>query len=429
MFTRLSSQYKLLLMNDNARGLFISHCNFSHWILHVEENILWFDLLMCLFSIQILLLCCWRCRWCRFRCNNNRFKWIHFYIIWIYFVYGLSGASFFENCNVCTLCTLFLSTWRIGRCSSNIAAIAKTICHSYRTSALFWNARQAFNCDLLLAICHRVIFSLVSRFVFFIALSTFVIRRIRFIHRNQIVATNCSATCHCWPIQVLLNSHRKLDWLRSVHPMMTSIGLQLYVWSHWPEFEFVVKFCVFSISIVLSCIFLPSNSVYAVKVMAHSKFMGPVFCRPLLSCNTPSQHRRKLSASIPRWRSKRNASSHRIRMHIITLILSKRLKNACGKKFNQNWQAFLNINISSFFSLHSAFAETIQRPFGVKYNPYTQTVEVLSSAKRITAAVSELRGDLSIVSAALRKVSALDQDLDVEKITQMLQAGLQVSHQ
>lgn len=75
---------------------------------------------------------------------------------------------------------------------------------------------------------------------------------------------------------------------------------------------------------------------------------------------------------------------------------------------------------------HRIFAENIQRPFGVKYNPYTQTVDVLSSAKRITAAVSELRGDLSIVSSALRKVSALDQDLDVEKITQMLQAGLQV---
>lgn len=72
------------------------------------------------------------------------------------------------------------------------------------------------------------------------------------------------------------------------------------------------------------------------------------------------------------------------------------------------------------------YAEGIQRPFGVRYNPYTQSVEVLSSAKRITAVVSELRGDLSIVSSALRKVSALDHNLDVEKITQMLQAGLQV---
>lgn len=82
--------------------------------------------------------------------------------------------------------------------------------------------------------------------------------------------------------------------------------------------------------------------------------------------------------------------------------------------------------MNAIFSRHRAYAENIQRPFGVKYNPYTQTVDVLSNAKRITAAVSELRGDLSIVSSALRKVSALDQDLDVEKITQMLQAGLQV---
>lgn len=74
------------------------------------------------------------------------------------------------------------------------------------------------------------------------------------------------------------------------------------------------------------------------------------------------------------------------------------------------------------------FAESIHRPFGVRYNPYTQSVEVLSSAKRITAAVSELRGDLSIVSSALRKISALDHDLDVNKITQLLQTGLQVSH-
>lgn len=78
------------------------------------------------------------------------------------------------------------------------------------------------------------------------------------------------------------------------------------------------------------------------------------------------------------------------------------------------------------FNRDRGYAENIQRPFGVKYNPYTQTVDVLSNAKRITAAVSELRGDLSIVSSALRKVSALDQDLDVEKITQMLQAGIQV---
>lgn len=72
------------------------------------------------------------------------------------------------------------------------------------------------------------------------------------------------------------------------------------------------------------------------------------------------------------------------------------------------------------------YAESIQRPFGVRYNPYTQSVEVLSSAKRITAVVCELRGDLSIVSSALRKVSAMDHNLDVDMIAQMLHTGLQV---
>uniref|UniRef100_A0A182QL96 Tryptophan 5-hydroxylase 2 n=1 Tax=Anopheles farauti TaxID=69004 RepID=A0A182QL96_9DIPT len=73
-----------------------------------------------------------------------------------------------------------------------------------------------------------------------------------------------------------------------------------------------------------------------------------------------------------------------------------------------------------------AYADTIQRPFGVRYNPYTQTVEVLSNAKKITAVVSELRGDLSIVSSALKKVSALDENLDVEKIEKLLSSSLHV---
>lgn len=74
-----------------------------------------------------------------------------------------------------------------------------------------------------------------------------------------------------------------------------------------------------------------------------------------------------------------------------------------------------------------AFAETIQRPFGVRYNPYTQSVEVLSNAQKITALISELKGDISIVSSALRKISATDMELDVNKLTQMLTPSMQIS--
>ena len=73
-----------------------------------------------------------------------------------------------------------------------------------------------------------------------------------------------------------------------------------------------------------------------------------------------------------------------------------------------------------------AYAETITRPFMVRYNPYTQTVEVLSNAKKITAVMSELRGDLCIVSSALKKISALDENLDVETLSNLLYSGIQV---
>lgn len=74
-----------------------------------------------------------------------------------------------------------------------------------------------------------------------------------------------------------------------------------------------------------------------------------------------------------------------------------------------------------------AFAETIQRPFGVRYNPYIQSVEVLSNAQKITALISELKGEFSIVSSALRKISTKDSDLDVLKLTQMLTPTLHIS--
>ena len=50
------------------------------------------------------------------------------------------------------------------------------------------------------------------------------------------------------------------------------------------------------------------------------------------------------------------------------------------------------------------FASTIKRPFGLRYNPYTQTVEVLSNTRKIANLVSELKGDLCVVTAALKKI-------------------------
>lgn len=57
-----------------------------------------------------------------------------------------------------------------------------------------------------------------------------------------------------------------------------------------------------------------------------------------------------------------------------------------------------------------SFATTIKRPFGVRYNPYTQSVEILSNTRKIMDLVSELKGDLCIVTNALKLVKSKDKD-------------------
>lgn len=51
-------------------------------------------------------------------------------------------------------------------------------------------------------------------------------------------------------------------------------------------------------------------------------------------------------------------------------------------------------------------------------------MEVLTDAQKITALVSELRGDLCIVSNALRKIHEQDDTVDVERITSLLTHGI-----
>lgn len=71
-----------------------------------------------------------------------------------------------------------------------------------------------------------------------------------------------------------------------------------------------------------------------------------------------------------------------------------------------------------------AFVSTIHRPFGVRYNPYTMSVEILSNAEKISAVVSELRGDLCIVRNALQKIHENDENIDVDNITNLLTSVL-----
>ena len=57
-------------------------------------------------------------------------------------------------------------------------------------------------------------------------------------------------------------------------------------------------------------------------------------------------------------------------------------------------------------------ANNVQRPFGVRYNPYTHSVDVLNNQDKILDVAKELRGDLCIVATALKKVQEKEGDLE-----------------
>ncbi|XP_076444610.1 protein henna-like isoform X2 [Babylonia areolata] len=51
-----------------------------------------------------------------------------------------------------------------------------------------------------------------------------------------------------------------------------------------------------------------------------------------------------------------------------------------------------------------AFADTIPRPFSVRYNAYTQSVEVLNSKAQVITLAKSIRGDLTLLEDVLKKI-------------------------
>jgi phenylalanine-4-hydroxylase len=54
------------------------------------------------------------------------------------------------------------------------------------------------------------------------------------------------------------------------------------------------------------------------------------------------------------------------------------------------------------------FSNTINRPFSVRYNPYTQSVDILDSKLKITKFLKEIQGQLGTLSAAVSNLPGLD---------------------
>ena len=58
-----------------------------------------------------------------------------------------------------------------------------------------------------------------------------------------------------------------------------------------------------------------------------------------------------------------------------------------------------------FYLLCSEFSKTIPRPFAIRYNPYTQSVEVINSSDALLSVSCEIKSELSILEDGLKKCS------------------------
>ena len=109
-----------------------------------------------------------------------------------------------------------------------------------------------------------------------------------------------------------------------------------------------------------------------------------------------------------------------LRLWLVSSPTENRFSNFVIQVTTYQKQYFYTDSLESATEFVRAIADDIKRPFSVRffaiaigitftffclrYNPYTQTVEVLNNSDKILDVAKELKGDLAIVASALRKV-------------------------
>lgn len=84
---------------------------------------------------------------------------------------------------------------------------------------------------------------------------------------------------------------------------------------------------------------------------------------------------------------------------------------------------FYNESIDEAKQELRSLAASIKKPFEVRYNPYTQTVQTLTSSDKIMDIAKELKGDVYLIANAIRKIQENETEsdvLDFQEICQLL---------
>lgn len=64
-------------------------------------------------------------------------------------------------------------------------------------------------------------------------------------------------------------------------------------------------------------------------------------------------------------------------------------------------------NFSKLFliALYRKYAETIPRPFAVRYNPYTSSVEILDSKPQLDNLLTDIKQDINRLQEAMGRIA------------------------
>lgn len=65
---------------------------------------------------------------------------------------------------------------------------------------------------------------------------------------------------------------------------------------------------------------------------------------------------------------------------------------------------FVSESFKSAKDKMSAFALTIPKPFSIRYNPYTQSIETINSQTQLVSMVRELKSEINVLEDALKKI-------------------------
>ena len=64
----------------------------------------------------------------------------------------------------------------------------------------------------------------------------------------------------------------------------------------------------------------------------------------------------------------------------------------------------LRLLLYAIIDCRREFALSIKRPFAVRYNPYNQSIEIVSNTQHVAQIISDLKGDMCIIFDALKKI-------------------------